>query len=71
MSRADEQRRELASSMMDKEVFRILLLFEELREVATIIWPGDLLAGMSLDDIQQLLRAELKRRIDLKGRTAS
>ncbi len=71
MSRDAEQRRELAASLTDRELYRVLSLFEEIRDMATIIWPGDLLAGLSLDDIQQLLRAELKRRTEAKGDGAS
>ncbi len=68
MSTADDQARlEHVACLRDKELFRMLLLFEEVRETCAIIWPGALLDELSLDDIQGMLRAELDRRTAAKG----
>ena len=75
MSRDAEQRRyERAAGLTDKELYRALYLYGqvesvniELRDMMTLIWPGDLLGDMSSSDIQALLQAELNRRTVAKG----
>ncbi len=75
MSLSAEQRRyERAAGLTDKELYRALYLYDqvgainlELRDMMTLIWPGDLLADMSSSDIQALLQAELNRRTVAKG----
>jgi hypothetical protein len=79
MNSKDEQaRRELAASLPDKELYRALWSYDEvekvtseLRDMMALIWPGDLLTGMSLEDIQAMLKAELARRQTAKNQGAS
>ena len=70
MSTEDERaRRALAAGLPERDLFRLLSLFAELREVALILWPGTLLEGKTLDDIEGMLRAELTRRAAAKSAT--
>jgi hypothetical protein len=75
MSTEDEQaRHELAASLTDKELIMGLWLHDEVKKLNTelmdmmaLIWPGELLAGMSMTDIWVMLQIELARRQTAKS----
>ena len=68
MSTADERaRRALAAGLPERDLFRLLSLFFEMRDMFAILWPDGLLDDLTLDDVEQVLRAELARRAAAKS----